>query len=126
MHAFYADHFVLPLPEGHRFPIVKYKLLRDRVVQEMPDVVMVQAPAASDGELALAHSPDYIADVTHGTLPAAAQREIGFPWSLAMAERARRSAGATVAAARVALGLGEPDQGIGRTGNKKDRFQAGS
>ena len=83
--------------------MTKYKLLRDRVVQEMPDVVMVQAPAASDGELALAHSPDYIADVTHGTLPAAAQREIGFPWSLAMAERARRSAGATVAAARVAL-----------------------
>ena len=92
--------------------MTKYKLLRDRVVQEMPDVVMVQAPAASDGELALAHSPGYIADVMHGTLPAAAQREIGFPWSLAMAERARRSAGATVAAARVALGLGEPGQGI--------------
>ena len=92
--------------------MAKYKLLRDRVVQEMPDVVMVQAPAASDGELALAHSPDYIADITHGTLPAAAQREIGFPWSRAMAERARRSAGATIAAARVALGLGKPGQGI--------------
>ena len=92
--------------------MAKYKLLRDRVVQEMPDVVMVQAPAASDGELALAHNPDYIADVTHGTLPAAAQREIGFPWSLAMAERARRSAGATIAAARVALGLGKLGQGI--------------
>ena len=92
--------------------MTKYKLLRDRVVQEMPDVVMVQAPAASDGELALAHSPDYIADITHGTLPAAAQREIGFPWSRAMAERARRSAGATIAAARVALGLVEPGQGI--------------
>ena len=92
--------------------MTKYKLLRDRVVQEMPDVVMVQAPAASDGELALAHNPDYIADVTHGTLPAAAQREIGFPWSLAMAERARRSVGATVAAARVALGLRKPGEGL--------------
>ena len=92
--------------------MAKYKLLRDRVVQEMPDVVMVQAPAASDGELAFAHNPDYIADVTHGTLPAAAQREIGFPWSPAMAERARRSAGATIAAARVALGLGKLGQGI--------------
>ena len=86
--------------------MAKYKLLRDRVVHELPGVVMVQAPAASDGVLALAHNPDYIAAITHGTLAAPLQREIGFPWSLAMAERARRSVGATVAAARVALGLG--------------------
>ena len=112
MLAYYADHFVLPLPDGHRFPMAKYKLLRDRVLQEIPGVVMAQAPAASDGELALAHIPTYIADVTHGTLTAAAQREIGFPWSLAMAERARRSVGATVAAARMALGLGCHGQGI--------------
>jgi acetoin utilization deacetylase AcuC-like enzyme len=51
----------------------------------------------------LVHTPAYIDAITHGTLPAAAQREIGFPWSLGMAERARRSAGATVAAARVAM-----------------------
>ena len=110
MQAFYADHFVLPLPEGHRFPMAKYKLLRDRVVHELPGVQMVQAPAASDGELALAHHPDYIAAITHGTLAPPAQREIGFPWSLAMAERARRSVGATVAAARVALGFGKQGQ----------------
>jgi acetoin utilization deacetylase AcuC-like enzyme len=107
LQAFYADHFVLPLPEGHRFPMAKYKLLRDRVVQEIPGVKMIQAPAASDGELALAHTPDYIAAIAQGTLPAALQREIGFPWSPAMAERARRSVGATVAAARQALGLGD-------------------
>jgi acetoin utilization deacetylase AcuC-like enzyme len=41
--------------------------------------------------------------VAAGSLEAALQREIGFPWSLAMAERARRSVGATVAAARDAL-----------------------
>lgn len=83
----------------------KYKLLRDRVVNELPQVQMAQAPTASDGELALAHTPSYIDAITHGTLPASAQREIGFPWSPGMSERARRSAGATVAAARVALGL---------------------
>jgi acetoin utilization deacetylase AcuC-like enzyme len=105
VHAFYADNFVLPLPVGHRFPMRKYKLLRERVVNELPAVQMRQAPAASDGELALAHTPVYIDAITHGTLPAPAQREIGFPWSPGMAERARRSAGATVAAARMALGL---------------------
>ena len=92
--------------------MAKYKLLRDRLVQELPGVVTAQAPAASDGELALAHNPDYIAAITHGTLPGPAQREIGFPWSLAMAERARRSVGATVAAARVVLGLGTQRDGI--------------
>ena len=114
MQAFYADQFVLPLPEGHRFPMAKYKLLRDRVAKEIPGVTMIQAPAASDGELALAHAPDYIAAIAEGTLPTALQREIGFPWSLAMAERARRSVGATVAAARLALGLGDHKNGQGQ------------
>ena len=117
MQAFYADNFVLPLPSGHRFPMAKYRLLRDRVVHELPGVRMAQAPAASDGELALVHTPDYIAAITQGTLAPAAQREIGFPWSPAMAERARRSAGATVAAARVALGLGNAARGEGVAAN---------
>lgn len=103
MHAFYADHFVLPLPEGHRFPMRKYSRLRERLGQELPGVQMQQAPAVSDGELALAHAPAYIQAVCSGTLTAQMQREIGFPWSEGMVERSRRSAGATVAAARVAL-----------------------
>ncbi len=103
MQAFYADHFVLPLPEGHRFPMRKYSRLRERLRQELPKVQMQQAPAASDGELALAHTPAYIEAVITGSLPPALQREIGFPWSHAMVERSRRSAGATIAAARVAL-----------------------
>ena len=106
MHAYYADHFVLPLPEGHRFPMRKYSRLRDRLTEELPGVLMCEAPAASDGELALVHTPAYIRGVSKGELDAALQREIGFPWSPAMAERARRSVGATVAAARVALTQG--------------------
>ena len=105
LQAFYADDFVLPLPAGHRFPMEKYKLLRDKVKHELPGVQIIQAPFATDGELALAHTPAYIDAITHGTLLASEQREIGFPWSLGMAERSRRSVGATVAAARVALGL---------------------
>jgi len=110
--AFYADNFVLPLPEGHRFPMAKYKLLRDRVVEELVGVHIAQAPAASDGELALVHTPAYIQAVAQGTLSPAAQREIGFPWSPGMAERARRSAGATVAACRVALGIYSRQEGM--------------
>ncbi|MEO8022502.1 MAG: histone deacetylase [Polaromonas sp.] len=112
MQAFYADHFVLPLPPGHRFPMAKYQRLRDRVARELPQVRMAVAPRASDGELALAHDPGYIQAVAGGTLDAAAMREIGFPWSLEMVERSRRSAGATVAAARAALGLRDAPEGM--------------
>lgn len=102
MRAYSSDHYVLPLPPGHRFPMSKYQLLRQRVAAE-PGVCMEPAPPASDGELALAHTPGYIDSVVGGTLSAAQQREIGFPWSEAMVERSRRSTGATIAAARTAL-----------------------
>jgi acetoin utilization deacetylase AcuC-like enzyme len=102
MWAFYSDRYVLPLPSGHRFPMGKYRRLRERLA-EVPGIQPHEAPAASDGELALAHDPAYVEAVVQGTLSAAAQREIGFPWSVEMVERARRSVGATVAAARTAL-----------------------
>lgn len=103
MHVFYATQFVLPLPAGHRFPMAKYGRLRDRIAAEYPGICLGQADPASDGELALVHTPAYIQAVEHGTLSAAAQREIGFPWSPAMADRARRSVGATVQACRAAM-----------------------
>ncbi|MES3015852.1 MAG: histone deacetylase [Pseudomonadota bacterium] len=105
MQAFYADQFVLPLPPGHRFPMSKYRLLREQL-EGMPGLQLCQALPASDGELALAHTPGYLSAVVDGTLSAAQQREIGFPWSEAMVERARRSVGATISAARSALATG--------------------
>ena len=103
MLAFHTDQFILPLPPGHRFPQEKYRRLRERVQVELPEIELRVAPGATDGELALAHSPDYVTDVADGRLGAALQREIGFPWSPEMVERSRRSVGATIAAARTAL-----------------------
>ena len=110
MQAFHADAFVLPLPDGHTFPMPKYRLLRDAVAATLPAARLREAPPASDGELALAHEPGWITAVVEGTVSTAQQREIGFPWSPRMVERSRRSVGATIAAARVALFEGE---GIG-------------
>jgi len=106
MKAFFADQFVLSLPVGHPFPMAKYRLLRDRIAAEMPLVRFAQAPAASDGELALVHTPDYIEAIMTGGVHPRILREIGFPWSEAMAERARRSVGATVEACRCAQSEG--------------------
>jgi acetoin utilization deacetylase AcuC-like enzyme len=105
MRAFYSDHFVLPLPDGHRFPMAKYARLRQRVVDEGVVAAgdLQEAPAASWDALTLAHTAAYVAAVAAGTLPPEMIRRIGFPWSPAMVERSRRSAGATIAAARAAL-----------------------
>ena len=84
----------------------KYELLRQRLAAELPQLTLALAEPASDGELALVHTPDYIEAVTLGGLSEAAQREIGFPWSEGMVERARRSVGATVSAARTAMKVG--------------------
>ncbi len=88
--------------------MAKYAMLRDALVAHLPDIQLLQAPRASDAELLRVHTPDYVRGIADGSVPAAVTREIGFPWSEAMAERARRSVGATVAAARSAL-----RQGIG-------------
>jgi acetoin utilization deacetylase AcuC-like enzyme len=105
MQLFYSDHFVLPLPEGHRFPMRKYALLRQRVVESglfAPDDLRVP-DAATDDQLRLAHTADYVARVTAGQLTEHEIRRIGFPWSPGMVERSRRSVGGTIAACRAAL-----------------------
>jgi acetoin utilization deacetylase AcuC-like enzyme len=106
MRAFHSDTFVLPLPPGHRFPMSKYRLLREAVERHLPALRVAEAQPASDGELALAHEPTYVHAVSEGLLSPAQQREIGFPWSPRVAERSRRSVGATIAAARAALAEG--------------------
>ena len=93
--AFYCDHFVLPLPDGHRFPMEKYSLLRERVLAAgvvAPEDLIVP-PAATDEEILRAHDPEYLRRVAAGELDRAEMRRIGFPWSPAMVERSRRSAG---------------------------------
>lgn len=102
MRVFYTDHFVLPLPNGHRFPMQKYALLREAVQTYAPHS-LEEAAAAADHDLLLVHEAAYIERMSHGTLTTTEIRQIGFPWSPQMAERARRSAGATLAAAKTAL-----------------------
>lgn len=108
MKAFYSDTFVLPLPPGHRFPMAKYARLRERLIAEcvIDAAHLHEAPLATWDDLRLAHTSEYVAAVANGTLTADVQRRIGFPWTPQMVERARRSVGATQAAARAALAEG--------------------
>ena len=105
MKVFYSDHFVLPLPEGHRFPMTKYSTLRERVAGSSicgPGELR-EPEAVTDEEILRAHSPDYLRRVVSGTLTEKEVRRIGFPWSERMVERSRRASGGTVGACLAAL-----------------------
>lgn len=110
MKAYYHDHFVLPLPPGHRFPMAKYSRLRERVLAEglIAASDLLVSPAATDEELLQVHQQEYLQRVCSGKLTAAEIRRIGFPWSPQMVERSRRSVGGTIGAVRAAAreGLG--------------------
>jgi acetoin utilization deacetylase AcuC-like enzyme len=104
MRLFFTDQYVLPLPEGHRFPMAKYARLRERAAAELvPPHELVGPEPASDADLLRVHAAPYVERVVSGTLAREEIRRIGFPWSAAMVERSRRSAGATLGACRAAL-----------------------
>lgn len=105
MDAYYCDHFVLPLPEGHRFPMQKYALLRAFVQESriVPQERLLVPEPATDEQILHAHLPEYLTKVQTGSLTDREIRRIGFPWSSQLVERSRRSSGGTIAACRSAL-----------------------
>jgi acetoin utilization deacetylase AcuC-like enzyme len=105
MQLFYADHFVLPLPAGHRFPMEKYRLLREalRTTGGFAEDAFHVPDAASFEELCRAHAPDYVLRMERGEVSEREAKLIGFPWTPQMVERSKRSAGATIAACRAAM-----------------------
>ncbi len=105
LHAWSSATYAFPLPHGHRFPIAKYALLRDRVVTDgvvAPDALHEPARAARE-DLLLVHDASYVARFTRGELTRDEIRRLGFPWSEALVERSYRSTGGTIEAARHAL-----------------------
>ena len=108
LHAWSNAKYSFPLPEGHRFPIAKYALLRDRVIADGivdPDRLHDPARVGRD-ELLLVHTQDYVERFTSGRLTADEERRLGFPWSQALVERSYRAAGGTLEAATFAIGHG--------------------
>jgi acetoin utilization deacetylase AcuC-like enzyme len=102
---FYTDHYTLPLPDGHRFPMAKYRMVRERL-EATEKFELRPAPFANVEVIKGTHDPDYVDAVICGTLSAAAQRRIGFPWSEGFVHRTLGSAGSTLAATEEALRAG--------------------
>jgi len=108
LHLWSSARYTFPLPADHRFPIAKYELLRRRVIDEgivPPD--RVHEPRRVDrAALLRVHTAEYVDALTEGTLPDAALRRLGFPWSRELVERSYRAVGGTVEATGAALDAG--------------------
>ena len=102
---FYADHCVLPLPPEHKFPIKKYRMLRELLVKD-GFFTLEEAPLAHMATIVLAHDAEYVEAFLQGTLSAGAMRRIGFPWSPGLVRRTLASVGSTLAATREAVATG--------------------
>ena len=105
MRAFAHDVYTYPLPSGHRFPLAKYLLVRERA-EAFDGIDVEDARAAADHELRLAHDAVYLERVARGALARREVLALGLPWSPELVERARRSVGATLMAADAALADG--------------------
>lgn len=102
MQAFAHDGFTYPLPEGHRFPLGKYRLVREGA-ERRPSVALATPPAATWEQLGRAHARSYLDRVRDGLLERREELALGLPWSTRLVERSRRATAATILAARAAL-----------------------
>jgi acetoin utilization deacetylase AcuC-like enzyme len=108
MRAWSSARFTIDLPPGHRFPIAKYGIIRDRAVAcgafEAADIH--EPDRADRWALELVHTRAYVDAVAQGSMAPPAIRRLGFPWSEQLRERSLRTVQGTVEAARDALELG--------------------
>lgn len=106
-HSIYSE---LPLPQGHRYPIHKYRLLfneiekvRFRDEQWQAFFHYCEPQALTSEEVMMTHCEQYVSELFSGRLPAARMRRIGFPWSECLIERTLTSAGGTCLTAEKAI-----------------------
>src|SRR5258708_31183730 len=99
---FYTDHHQINLPSSHKFPLGKYRMLREVLAKEQL-FSFEPAPLATPDVISLAHDPKYVDQVLTRTLGPAAVRRMGFPWSEDLVRRSLASVGATLSATNDAL-----------------------
>jgi acetoin utilization deacetylase AcuC-like enzyme len=126
-HFFYPDVPDIPLPEGHRFPGSKYRLLRERVFAGgvIGRALLQPSPSASRDDLLIAHDADYVSVMLDGNVAPDAMRRIGLPWSETLMQRSRATVGGSLAAARAALVHGISGQLAGGTHHAHRTFGSG-
>lgn len=105
---YYTDHYEVELPEGHRFPMFKYRLLRETLLknQIIQENQLEPTPLLDEYVLSFAHTEEYINKVKHSKLEKHLERLSGFPQSQKMYIRSLASVCATILATEYALNHG--------------------
>lgn len=108
MKVFYSDHYTVPLPEGHKFPMEKYRLLREKLLAEniLSPGELHEPELPSRDVITLAHSPEYYDSFENGTVAPMTIRRIGLPWSKELFYRSLASVGGALGSAHGALEYG--------------------
>ena len=127
MKIFSADQINLELPPGHRFPGIKYAMLRRRLLADcvVAESELSDSPVASRAEIEIAHDRSYVASIADGTAAPGVMRRIGFPASESLWRRSAAVMGGALAAARTALKDGVSGQLAGGTHHAHRDFGAG-
>jgi acetoin utilization deacetylase AcuC-like enzyme len=105
MQAFHSNQYVIALPDNHKFPIIKYAKIRQRLVGEgtLVEAEISEPALATREEILLVHTADYHDRFVAGELTEREVRRLGLPWSEALVRRSRFSVAGTMAAAHQAL-----------------------
>ena len=105
---YYSDTFKVPMPEGHRFPMDKYKLLREKLLadQTLKETELIESTPINDDHLELAHDQKYINEVLNLTLDQKKAKRIGLPLTKEMILRAKASVGGSFLASQKAMEVG--------------------
>lgn len=92
---FQSDRYDLPLPKGHRFPMSKYKMVKEALIKNQIAATnqVIEAPLAKVEAILAIHDHHYYNAIVSGTLSLQDQKKIGFPWSPIMIDRSRASVG---------------------------------
>jgi acetoin utilization deacetylase AcuC-like enzyme len=101
----YHEDYSPDFPADHRFPMDKFRLLRDHLIDSglTTDAQLLRPELCPNEILALAHDPSYIRRYMEGDLSREDQRRLGLPWSEALARRTVRAVGGSLLTAEKAL-----------------------
>ncbi len=105
MKIFYSDKFIFPVPVGHRFPLGKYRQVKETLINYgiLSEDELFEPHLATKDQILLAHTKDYFESFENGSIDPSAMRKIGFPWSYELHLRSLASVGGAIESALEAL-----------------------
>lgn len=123
----YHPDYVTPLPEGHRFPMPKFGVLRDLLITDGVAVAdqFHEPVKATRAQLELVHAPEYVEAFISGRLDKDAVRRIGLPWSAGLVNRTITAVGGAICTVELAIQHGLACNTAGGTHHAHRDFGSG-